>query len=241
MAAAAASPDDAKKKKSATTTAAAAPPPDTQIIRRTITATATPDEEKPWKTDEARFLAYLSRAKMVLVRAVKANIRYAAYSSDVGEALRPVVPGWVVNSFYLVSFGYVGGDVAYTGYLERERKSSDMMVARQCTETAIFQLIASLAIPTAVIHTAVHQTHTALKKWPKAPPTVARWGPSAVGMVCMPFLPLVDEPVERATEYVFDQFWPAEEGWRRRHEELHEKAHAEEAAKAAQEQAKKVK
>ena len=182
MAAAAASPDDAKKKKSATTTAAAAPPPDTQIIRRTTTATATPDEEKPWKTDEARFLAYLSRAKMVLVRAVKANIRYAAYSSDVGEALRPVVPGWVVNSFYLVSFGYVGGDVAYTGYLERERKSSDMMVARQCTETAIFQLIASLAIPTAVIHTAVHQTHTALKKWPKAPPTVARSAQSNLAM-----------------------------------------------------------
>ena len=169
---------------------------------------------------------------MVLVRAVKANIRYAACSSDVGEALRPVVPGWVVNSFYLVSFGYVGGDVAYTGYLERERKSSDMMVARQCTETAIFQLIASLAIPTAVIHTAVHQTHTALKKWPKAPPTVARWGPSAVGMVCMPFLPLVDQPVERATEYVFDQFWPAEEGWRRA---TKLRGPAEEAAKAARE------
>ena len=178
-----------------------------------------------WKTDEARYLAYLSRAKLALVRTVKANMRYAAYSSDVGEALRPVVPPSVVAGFYFISFAYVGGDVAYTGYIEKtERKSSDMMVARQVTETALFQIIASLAIPTAVIHTAVHQTHNLCKSLgPKAPASLMRWGPSGVGMCCMPLLPLVDEPVERATEALFDSIWPAEKGWMRRHEEHHQK------------------
>ena len=196
--------------------------------RKITTTSGRPDDDKPWKTDEARFLAYLARAKVVLVRAVKTNIRYAAYSSDVGEALRPVIPRWAVNSFYGISFGYVGGDVAYSGWLEKERGSSDMMIARQCTETTLFQLVASLAIPTAVIHTVVHQTHSALKKWPKAPAPLARWGPSAAGMICMPFLPLVDEPVEHATEYLFDQVWPAEKGWRRRHED-HLEEHRSEA------------
>lgn len=176
-----------------------------------------------WKTDEARYLAYLGRAKIALVRAVKTNLRYAAYSSDLGEALRPVVPGSVVAGFYFISFAYVGGDVAYTGYIEKkERKSSDMMVARQVTETALFQIVASLAIPTAVIHTAVHQTHNLCKSLSKASPTLLRWGPSAVGMMCMPLLPLVDEPVERATETLFDSIWPAEKGWIRRHEEMHQ-------------------
>ena len=177
------------------------------------------DEEKPWKTDEMRYVAYLARAKTAMVR----YIRYSAYSSDVGEAFRPVLPSWAVNCFYGISFGYVAGDVAWTGYLEKERKSSDMMIARQCTETTVFQLIASLAIPTAAIHTTVHQTHAALTRLPKAPPLVHRWGPSAVGLMMMPLLPLVDPPVERATEYLFDNIWPAEEGWRRRHEEIHEK------------------
>jgi hypothetical protein len=41
----------------------------------------------------------------------------------------------------------------------------------------------------------------------------------------MPFLPMVDHPIENATEALFDATWPAEEGWRRRHhDEPHEKA-----------------
>jgi hypothetical protein len=36
-----------------------------------------------------------------------------------------------VKLFYGISFGYVFGDVAYTGYLEEQRGSSNAMVKRQ--------------------------------------------------------------------------------------------------------------
>ena len=42
---------------------------------------------------------------MLLCRAAS-NVRYVAYSSDVGEAFRPVVPTWLVKSTYGLAFGY---------------------------------------------------------------------------------------------------------------------------------------
>jgi hypothetical protein len=40
----------------------------------------------------------------------------------------------------------------------------------------------------------------------------------------MPLLPLVDHPIEAATEALFDASWPAENGWTRRHlDHTHEK------------------
>ncbi len=59
------------------------------------------DVEKPWQNEATRYAAYLARAKMALAR----NVRYAAYFSDVGESLRPVIPRWAVNLSYGISFG----------------------------------------------------------------------------------------------------------------------------------------
>lgn len=112
----------------------------------------------------ARYLAYASRVKLMMARAAKvaaktanANIRYLAYSSDVGESARPIVPGWAVNAAYVVAIGYVAADVGYHGYLDKQRGNDDMCVARNTLQHATFQIIASLAIPTIIIHTAVHQ------------------------------------------------------------------------------------
>ena len=41
------------------------------------------------------------------------NIRYTAYASDVGEGLRPVLPGWAVKSAYGFAGIYMVGDVVY--------------------------------------------------------------------------------------------------------------------------------
>lgn len=68
------------------------------------------------------------------------------------------------------------GDVAYTGYLEKERGSSDIMVARQTAETAVFQVAASLALPAVIIHTVVDKSSNILAKM-KPPPLIARLAP----------------------------------------------------------------
>ena len=63
------------------------------------------------------------------------------------------------------------------------------------------QFIASLAVPTIIIHTAVHETSKAFKKAPKSwPRFIPKYGPSAVGLALIPGMPLVDPPIERAVE-----------------------------------------
>lgn len=60
----------------------------------------------------ARYLAYAGRLRTALV----ASTRYLAYTSDVGEAFRPIVPPAVVTAAYGISWLYLGLDVGYEGY-----------------------------------------------------------------------------------------------------------------------------
>lgn len=64
----------------------------------------------------ARWLAYGAR----LQTAIRASTRYLAYSSDVGEAFRPIVHPLMVRAAYGISWAYVGLDVAYEGYKTRK-------------------------------------------------------------------------------------------------------------------------
>lgn len=59
-----------------------------------------------------RYAAYAMRLKTVIV----ASSRYVAYSSDIGEAFRPLTKPSVVRGAYAISWTYILGDVAYAGY-----------------------------------------------------------------------------------------------------------------------------
>ena len=60
----------------------------------------------------SRYAAYAMRLKTV----VMASSRYTAYSSDIGEAFRPLTKPAVVRGAYAISWTYILGDVAYAGY-----------------------------------------------------------------------------------------------------------------------------
>ena len=66
-------------------------------------------------------------------------------------------------------------------------------VQRVAAQTATFQLLASILAPFAVIHTSVGLAKKALAS---APAALARHGPTAIGLACIPLLPLVDHPIE---------------------------------------------
>eukprot|EP00960_Hanusia_phi_P030976 748996-Hanusia_phi.AAC.1 len=137
----------------------------------------------------------------------QAKVRFLAFTSDVGEAMRPVVPVWMVNATYAIAIGYCVTDVAIVGYQEHKRNGN---VVRAVTFQTIFQGLASIALPFAIIHTSVHACHKALKQ---RAPKYAQIGPTIVGLAIIPFLPMVcDEPVEHALEYAFDKAWPVEGG-----------------------------
>ncbi len=112
-------------------------------------------------------------------------LRYVGYSNEIGEAFRPLVPRLVVPS-YALAIVYVLADTA-----DKARRARDLSVAesgaadtRQVLEQAgdclVWQLLASVFVPGAVIHQVVHFLGRAIKAAPTLPPMSTRCQSDAV-------------------------------------------------------------
>ncbi|KAJ7095108.1 mitochondrial 18 KDa protein-domain-containing protein [Mycena belliarum] len=176
-----------------------------EAIEDEVTALA--DEGADTTDSPVRYTAYGARLRTAL----RAGTRYIAYTSDVGEAFRPVVPPWVVTAAYGVSWLYLTGDVSYESYkahrqgpspFEAAHFSEPVRIGMAAVERATFQSIASMALPAFTIHTAVKQAKKAFDKANN--PRLRAWGPTVTGLAIVPVLPyLFDHPVEHVTESVF--------------------------------------
>jgi len=154
--------------------------------------------------DKYRYAVYAGQCAAATAMS-SGMLRFLAFSSDFGEAFRPAVPQALVKSSYFVSVGYIFGAIGESAY-EVWDKPAKTIIETVAHET-FFQLVASLVVPFLFIHTAVHQTTKVLKRlrMDKKAPIVARWGPSAVGLVCVPVMPLyIDHPCEHAVDTIFD-------------------------------------
>lgn len=165
----------------------------------------------------ARYLGLLGRIRPVLLPAA----RYLAYTSDIGEAFRPVVNRRLVTASYGISVAYVVGDIGYEGYratLDRkdrlqaggtEQPGAGVEVGLRVARRTVFQGLASIILPAFTIHSAVKYSAPLFLK--SSNPRIKGWGPTAVGLAIVPALPVMfDHPVETATDTVFD--W-VEENW----------------------------
>lgn len=88
---------------------------------------------------------------------------------------------------------------------DAQDKGEDVMrtVAHQTT----FQMLASLIIPSVIIHQAVHASQKQFARIGR----FTRWGPVGVGLALIPLMPVcIDEPVEIGIEYLFDKYWPVD-------------------------------
>ncbi|KAK7061498.1 mitochondrial 18 KDa protein-domain-containing protein [Favolaschia claudopus] len=178
----------------------------TEAIHDEVAALA--DEGADSTDSELRYAAYGARLRTAL----RAGTRYVAYTSDIGEAFRPVVPPWVVTTAYAISWLYLSGDVSYESYkahrrgptaLEAAHFSEPTRIGLVAVERATFQSIASMALPALTIHTAVKQAKKAFDKVQN--PRVRTWGPTFTGLAIVPALPYIfDHPVEHVTETVFN-------------------------------------
>lgn len=158
-----------------------------------------------------RYGGFMARAhtafisgKLAAMKAIGANIRFAAYGSDFGEGLRPVLSDKWVKAAYGVSISYVVADIIYHTWHAKEAGLSDTVVLRTAVHATVFQFLASLAMPYVIIHTAVKKSTTQFVKMGK----FVKWGPSIVGLSLIPFLPLVDEPAEFLIDGFFHKVWP---------------------------------
>lgn len=148
----------------------------------------------------ARYTAFVGMAARVS--------RYLAYTSDFGEAFRPLVHPWAVKGAYGVSWAYVIGDVAYEGYhLKTAMHADNYDLAMGVTKRAIFQSVASMALPSLTIHSVVKYSNKLFKSHAIFRP-VKVWGPTVLGLGMVPFLPVMfDEPSEHVLDYAFGQVW----------------------------------
>ncbi|KAN0127013.1 Mitochondrial 18 KDa protein (MTP18) domain containing protein [Russula decolorans] len=157
---------------------------------------------------ELRYVAYGARLRTAL----RAGQRYLAYTSDVGEAFRPIVPPSVVTAAYGISWLYLVGDVSYESY-KAHRRGPTLFEAAHFTEPtrvglvaakrAAFQSVASMALPAFTIHTAVKQAKKAFDKSSNL--RLRAWGPTVTGLAIVPALPYIfDHPVEVAADRAFE-------------------------------------
>ncbi|KAJ6539063.1 mitochondrial 18 KDa protein-domain-containing protein [Mycena capillaripes] len=177
----------------------------TEAIEEEVAALA--DEGATTTDSQIRYAAYGARLRTAL----RASTRYIAYTSDIGEAFRPVVPPYIVSAAYAISWLYLAGDVSYESYkaqrlgptpLEAAHFSEPVRIGLVAVERATFQSLASMALPALTIHTAVKQAKKAFDKAKN--PRLRTWGPTVTGLAIVPVLPyLFDHPVEHVTDRVF--------------------------------------
>ncbi|KAI0047313.1 hypothetical protein FA95DRAFT_1559276 [Auriscalpium vulgare] len=157
---------------------------------------------------DIRYMAYGARLRTAL----RAGHRYLAYTSDVGEAFRPIVPPAMVRAAYGVSWLYLAGDVGYESYkahrrgptpLEAANFSEPTRISMVAVKRAVFQSVASMALPAFTIHTAVKQAKKIFDKSSNL--RLRSWGPTVTGLAIVPALPFIfDHPVEVATDQIFE-------------------------------------
>ncbi|KAI8885587.1 hypothetical protein K501DRAFT_215565 [Backusella circina FSU 941] len=148
---------------------------------------------------KARYLAYAGRLRTALV----ASSRYLAYTSDVGEAFRPIVPPLIVTAAYGISWAYLGLDVAYEGYKTHHAGKDNAVVGTTMVKRGVFQALASMAFPMMTIHSIVKYSAIGFRNVKNV--KVKAWGPTLLGLSVVPFLPYIfDEPIEHIVDRVFE-------------------------------------
>eukprot|EP00388_Colpodella_angusta_P003042 GDKJ01010870.1.p1 GENE.GDKJ01010870.1~~GDKJ01010870.1.p1 ORF type:complete len:261 (+),score=51.13 GDKJ01010870.1:32-814(+) len=173
------------------------------------------DENDVFADSEARYAAYASRIGQLAKVASQSPVasfamgfkRYLAYTSDVGEAFRPVVPSGLVRACYGISWAYVLGDVGNESYKAWKATNDSKEVLRHGSQQLVFNAMASMILPMFLIHSVVHQTEKTFSKSKNA--TLKRVAPSAAGLLLIPALPfLFDKSVEIICEKLWDYAWP---------------------------------
>lgn len=84
----------------------------------------TPDRDDVTEALEdgpSRYAAYAMRLRTLIT----STSRYVAYTSDIGEAFRPLTSPTFVRACYGISWAYLLGDVGYAGYKAHQQHEHD--------------------------------------------------------------------------------------------------------------------
>jgi len=140
-------------------------------------------------------------------------LRYLGYANEVGESFRYQFPK-LVRPSYVVAFGYCGMDALSTGYRvwnqqqqsptttpSKPNKQQQAIVA-ETFDTLVWQSLASVMIPGAIINILVKASRRAVSRSPITLPVIlSKWLPTSVGLGS---IPLIIHPIDNAVDYAMD-------------------------------------
>lgn len=143
------------------------------------------------------------------------RFRLTAFTSEVGESLRPIIARWKVDATYGVSWLYVIADVVFKACAQYKlAPGARMELVRTMVESAIFHSVATMLVPAVLVHSIVHLSQHALHAmgFRDENLVLVKWTPTGVGFACIPLIPkLFDGPLEWLLHMVFARCWPAKQ------------------------------
>ena len=162
------------------------------------------------------------------VAALLAEFRIVAFTSEVGESLRPLIARTYVVAAYAISWLYVSLDVLLRSADEFALRGPTLRILRTFLFFTVFHTIATMLLPAVLIHEAVHHSEVLLRHLARRAAangreitarvlnTKAWWVPSVIGLSLIPLMPLFDEPIEKLLEMGFKQVWRLPKSKKRR-------------------------
>lgn len=136
-----------------------------------------------------------------------ASQRFLAYSSEVGESFRNVIPQKVLKTLYGLSILYVGADTfekTHNFYNINKNKKNTIIYA---TDLLMWHTMASMVFPAITIHTIVKQSNNLLTKsklhfdFIKKNPKLGLYIPVVVGLISVPF---IIHPIDHFTDFLMN-------------------------------------
>ena len=152
-----------------------------------------------------------------LVRMLLVRYRLVAFTSEVGESLRPLIQPWKVDLAYVVSWLYCIVDVVLSGIEASAAGWRTGAIARNVVHMVIFHSIATMLIPAVLIHEAVHYSAVLIRACGASGMPYAKWWPTALGLALIPAMPLFDPPVEALLDRAFGEHVDHDGGGGRAH------------------------
>ena len=131
-------------------------------------------------------------------------LRYAGYANEVGESFRYQFPRFVLPS-YGIAMLYVLGDAGDKARRAMDEGQRSAAVAYTAADVLLWQTLASVAIPGLFINQVVFWSRKAVAEGTRIsarlPPTIATWGPTALGLGVIPF---IIHPIDHGVDFLLD-------------------------------------
>ncbi|XP_066257684.1 mitochondrial fission process protein 1 [Euwallacea similis] len=133
-------------------------------------------------------------------------VRYLGYANEVGEAFRSIIGTKWVNVTYGIATLYVLADTGHKSVKSYKANINEpnhkSKVAYTTTDTLIWQLLASVAIPGFAINRVCAFSHYLLKKRQSLPTSSRTWLVTAIGLTTIPF---IIKPIDKFVDYMLDE------------------------------------